>query len=143
MFIDSMTPSAIKKLRWTVSLLAFTLIIGAAIVSFLWWSNIYRGLDLSVWDIISGLWSNALGRFSYLFITAVSILKWPLIGGAFLTAISSYVFATDLVFIVRNSAIPNPAYLISGVIMAFLVMICGITIILIGFNKYKAVVLPE
>ena len=142
MIIDSMTPSAIKKLRWTVSLLAFALIIGAAIVSFLWWNNIYRRMDLSVWDVIWGVWINAFGRFSYFFITAVSILKWPLIGGAFMTAISSYVFVIDVVFIARFSPIPNPAYLIAGVVMAFLVTICGIILILIGFKKHKAVTPP-
>ena len=99
-------------------------------------------MNLSVWDVIWGLWINALGRFSYLFITAVSILKWPLIGGAFLTAISSYSFAAEVSFIVRNSSIPNPAYLIAGAIMIFIVTICGIILILIGFKKHKAVTPP-
>ena len=145
MIIDSMTPRSIKKLRWILTLLVIALVIGMAISSFVRWNSVYPyGENApSVWYVIWNYWFSPFVAYIYLFIIAISILKWPLWGGVFVTAVSSYRLIQDIVFTVRYvSPVSHTAPFIAETIMAFLATMCGLILILIGFNKYKAVTPP-
>jgi hypothetical protein len=138
MFISNISPSALRKLRWTLASLGLALIVAFIVIEYLWMDYLWGDSAISsVWDIF-------LRRFVghlFFFVIAISVLRWPIVGGVIMFANGGLLFFYYLISILQplidGSAIDGYSYVLSGMVATFILLIIGIVITLIGLRERK------
>ena len=139
MLIDNLSPRTIKKLRYITALLGLVLIAAFIVLDYFHiWSITGPGggiTGLSLFDIFI---LRIIG-YIFFFIAAISALRWPIIGGAIIFAIGGYIFFTFITGIGKYLGDSVPLigfrYVVALTIIAFILLIWGLAIILIGLRE--------